>query len=388
MRPYCVLTLIVLPLAAVHGSAADLPPIAREVPAQRLNSPRGPVERFNSDHFEVSYDPQKLTRQQAEEAREHAERAWAHCAKLFQRTLPGRIRLDLTPDFAGATGFANPGEPDSRDPEKRPLVGVRYADLDYLGLSAEYVVTHEVAHVFSGDLASGALGEGIADWGAGGFAGVAMRPWWGAALRNAGLWIDPDAFFITGAFPSTPEVNAMIRTARYVESGLLVLFLINRFGWTKFQAFAPDYAKARGRLSSNEDLPPPGGRQGRRRENEGEKAPDAAAVMACFTRHFGVDWRTLRSEWEAGMVAEPAPVPEATRLILAQQIYGAIRNYEMWVLEQRSKVPLSSQQVVRDAFREANRLLKDGQFEAARRALARAGGMVERLRRPVTVTHG
>ena len=79
----------------------------------------------------------------------------------------------------GATGYARPGDLRSADPKRASLIGVRYAELDYLGIGAEYVLTHEIAHIFSGKLAGSALGEGIADWATGFFNGVPMAPWWG-----------------------------------------------------------------------------------------------------------------------------------------------------------------------------------------------------------------
>src|SRR5207302_1867798 len=98
---------------------------------------------------------------QVEEARDLAEAAWQKCRRLFDSEPRQKIRLDLSPDFTGATGFARPGDPKSSDPRRAPLVAVRYAELDFLGISGPFVLTHEIGHVFSGELAGTALGEGI-----------------------------------------------------------------------------------------------------------------------------------------------------------------------------------------------------------------------------------
>lgn len=354
-------------------------------PVQRIDPPdrRDPVQKLDSAHFDLHYNPDRLSRSEAERARSLAESAWDHCRQQFGEEPHGRIELDLTPNFRGATGFARPGDPDARDPNRRPLIGVRYAELDYLGLSGEYVLTHEVAHVFSGDLASGSLGEGIADWSAGTFSGIPMRQWWGRALRSAGLWIDTDAFFVTGDFDPTPEVNSLIRTAQYVESGLLVRYLVDRFGFGKFKQFAGDYSRARGRLESNADRrdgPAPRLRSG---QPDPRAAPNADRVMTLFTRHFGESWNRLRSDWEQQMAGDPADPASLRRLVLAQSIYGAIRNYEMWALDQRAGA--TRDQTVRDAFTAANQRLRENDLDGSERALSRAKAIVEQLRKPRSV---
>src|SRR5262249_53911177 len=157
-----------------------------------------------------------------------------------------------SPDLAGATGYARPGDPDASDPKRAPLIAVRWTELNYLGVGKSYVLTHEGAHVFSGKLAATPLGEGIADWAAGDCAASPTAPWWGTALRRAGLWIDPDALFISGDYESGPEVDAHSRTAEYTEAALMVRFLVKEFGWTRFAAFAERYGEARHTVRSND----------------------------------------------------------------------------------------------------------------------------------------
>ena len=357
------------------------------LPVQRLErTPEGSTATLSSEHFEVVYSPLRLTAAQAEEARRLAEQGWVHCEKLFGTAPEGKIRLDLTPNFWGATGFARPGDPKSRNPKEMPLIGVRFPDLQYLGLNAQYVLTHEIGHIFSGKLASSALGEGIADWAASGFSGIPTSPWWGRELRQAGLWLDPEAFFITGEFEASPEVNALIRTAQYGESGLLVRFLVDRFGWEKVRAFAEEYGAARGRLESNADRRT---MQLRGRPRSGQRdprlPPDAAAVRSTFERHFGQSWNRLLSEWELAMANDPAPPALARRLVLGQSIYGAVRNYEMWLIGQRVGPSAETRSLVRETFTRANRLVAEGDFTGAAEALREARSLVDQLRRPRSV---
>lgn len=373
----CVITAVVL----VSGGPQ---PFAAPGPAQRLRpNPRASRATLDSAHFVVLYDPARVTPADAEQARLLAEKGWERCRVLFGEEPSGKVRLDLSPDFVGATGFAVPPRPGKRETR---MIGVRYADLDYLGLTAEYVLTHEIAHIFSGDLGGSALGEGIADWAAGTFSGLPMRPWWGEALRKAGLWIEPEAFFITGDFPATPEVDAVIRTAQYAESALLIRFLVARYGWDRTKRFAAEYGRLRGPLESNEDrLRTPRRRGDSIQESaEARRPPDAAAVRELFHKHLGITWGKLVEEWRSEMLADAAPANEAGRFVLAQQLYGAVRNYEMWVLEQRKQPPAEMRDWIRRTFTEANRALARGDLDAARSAFRRAVGGVQQLRRPVS----
>lgn len=361
-------------LAAAAGSSAAV------LPVQRLEAPpRGaPSAKLESEHFDITYNPEVLKREGAEAARGLAEKAWETCRQRFGSAPGSKIELDLTPLFRGATGFARPTGP--RGP-REPMIGVRYSELDYLGLSGEYVLTHEVAHVFSGELAGGSLGEGIADWGAGTYSGLPMSQWWGRALQQAELWIDPEAFFITGDFEPTPEVNSLIRTAQYAESALLVRYLVDRFGWARFRSFAEAYSEARGRLESNSDRArQPSGPRRRR-----AAPPNRDAVLAVFTRQLGESWANVRSDWERQMREDPASATDMRRLVLGQSIYGTIRNYEMWALEQEPGPGARTEALVREAFTSANRLLRAGDLSGAESAFARAKAVVEQLRRPQDV---
>ena len=333
---------------------------------------------FRTAHFAVRYDPDKLTKSEAEAAGRLAEQAYRHCAQVFGTEPKGPILLLLTPDFVGATGYTRVRRRDGLE------IGIRWADLDYLGLTARYVTTHEVAHAFHMELAGGPLGEGLADYVAGGFGDIQLASWWGPALRRAGLWIEPRALFVTGDYPVSDEIDARARTARYAESALFVKYLVDRFGWARFVAFARDYSNARKTLLSLHERSGTPERWGRRTES-----PDVAAVEAAVQRRLGLDSRALLSDWKRNMARankqSPPDPKQVQRLTLAHEIYGAVRNYEGWLMRKRVETAPDSRRAIRAAFTAANKALRSGAFTAARRHLNEAMSRVESLKRPSMV---
>jgi hypothetical protein len=323
-----------------------------------------PARQLQSEHFIIRYDPDRLDAATVAAARDAAERGYAHCLQVFGTEPRTPIECDLTPDFLGATGFAMP--------ERRPRMGVRFPDLSYVGLSGQYVLTHEIAHIFSGKSAGGPLGEGLADFVAGGFSEMPLSPWWGGALRRRGLWVDPDGLFITGDYPASSELDARLRIARYTEPALLIQFLVGAFGFERFQRFLPAYERARRTMASNEESR---GRQARR--------PDPEAARASFLEAFGVSWDVLRQRWEKSMNAPPPSTTIAGRLVLSQQIYASIRNYEMWLIRSRVRPPRATADAVRQAFVEANRALDRARLADAEAHLATAQRLIAGLRHPM-----
>jgi len=325
-------------------------------------------------HFVVRFDGERVTAAAAQEAGALAEAAYSRCRQLFGVEPPGRILLILTPQFAGATGYTT---------QRRGqfVIGIRWADLKYLGLSGAYVVTHEVAHVFTYSLASSPLGEGIADYAAGGFGGLKLAEWWGPVLRQAKLWVEPRALFITGDYPAGEQITARLRTARYAEAALLVRYLVNRFGWRRFAAFAKAYGEARRTLLSNSEPSGAANRWGR-----AVKPPDVDAAEAVFQDKLGVDATRLLADWAATLRPENGarpPTPAAAeRLVLAHTIYGEIRGYEGWLLQRKLRPPATLGPRIRAAFTAANAATGRGDFPEAWRQLDRALTLVEQLKRP------
>jgi hypothetical protein len=325
---------------------------------------------FTSAHFRFSFDESRLSRPAAEAAAQDAERAYAYNQEQFSSAGPPEIQCDLSPRFMGATGYA---QPDRRP----PVIAVRIPDLDYLGLEESYVLRHEIAHVFSGRLAGGPMGEGLADYVAGGFGDLPLAQWWGPALRGAGLWVDPDALFVTGDFPAAAELDARQRTATYTEPALLIQFLVARFGFGEVLAFLPDYGRARHTLESNDAA-------GRHR---GFRPPDPAAVQSAFQHHFGRSWGDLRADWERQMLAANGSEDDRRRLIIRQETYAAIRNYEMWVIAQPGRMEPGRAAAVRRAFTEVNVAIRAQRLEQAGILLRKAQGLVNELKRPALVAH-
>lgn len=338
-----------------------------------------PVE-LTSEHLRVRYEPSAVTREQAEQARAAGERAWERCTTVFPAAPAHRVVLNLTPDFEGATAYARPGDLKSTDPKRASLIGLRLLDLEYLGVGLDYVLTHEMAHVFSGRMAGTPLGEGIADWAASSFYGIPLAPWWGTALSRAELWVSPDALFITGDYEAPAEVDPRTRAAEYTEAALLVRFLVQEYGWERFAAFAPKYAEARRTLRGNEA--DPGGWSPFERRGPRRAPPSAERVRRTFADAFGQPWTAIRDRWEAEMAADPVPAPAAARLVLGEEIYGTIRNYEMWCLRHPGKAPQTARDRIRTAFTEANRALAAGDLSTAEARLLAARQLVRDLKEP------
>jgi hypothetical protein len=323
---------------------------------------------FASAHFRFTYDESRLPRAGADAAARDAEQAYEYNQQRFPGAGPPEIRCDLTPRFMGATGYA---QPDRRP----PVIAVRIPDLDYLGLDESYVLRHEIAHVFSGRLASGPMGEGLADYIAGGFGDMALAPWWGSALRDAGLWVDPEALFVTGDYPASTELDARQRVANYTEPALLLQFLTERFGFERVLDFLPDYGRARRSLESNE--------AGARRR--GFRPPDVAAVRTAFDRHFGRSWAALQGDWERQMGVTKGTDLARRQLVIRQETYAAIRNFEMWVLAQRGRVGPERISPVRRAFTAVNAAVRAQHLDEAEARLRLAEGLVNDLKRPALV---
>jgi len=376
-----------LPVAARNAAAQS-----RVAPVQRLEAGKS-TAKLASEHFDFVYAPDRVNEAQAREAARVSEAAWVRCRELFGGAPDYRLRIDLTPEFTGATGFFRPGDPKAKDPSRHPFIGVRLSELDYLGLSPEYVFTHEIGHWFSGPIAGSSLGEGVADWAAGGYSGIPLRPWWGKALKSAGLWVEPEAYFVTGEYRESNEVDARSRTASYAESALLVEYLVERFGWPKVREFALAYGEVRGPLASNAARKGQGGipavPRGRYRSQppsvDPRQPPNARMVEALFEK-LGASWPVLRTEWEKRMEADPVPTAPAERLVLGFETYGAIRNYEMWLLGQRTPPGPKTRATIRAAFVKVNDLVKQQQLPAARQALADVRSYVEQLKEPRLIT--
>ncbi len=136
--------------------------------------------------------------------------------------------------------------------------------------------------------------------------------------------------------------------------------------------FLPAYERARVTIVSNEE---PRGRRSR--------TPDAEAARASFLEGFGVNWDVLRQRWEKSMEVAPPSTTLAARLVLSQQIYASIRNYEMWILHSHVQPPRATADAVRQAFVEANRALGGAHLAEAEAHFATAQRLIAALRHPM-----
>ena len=359
------------------GPAARLPaapPVMAAAPAP----PEHAHVTFESEHFRISYDPKRVTPEQAHRARDEAERAWGRCARQFEPTRrvlgwpEGKVELHLCWDGWVFSAVANQGPP--------PRIQMRYADLEYLGITGDYLFTHEVAHIFSGHrlagMQGGALTEGIAEYVAGPLFRVPLGQWMGTVLREQGYWFDPEGFFITGEYESPAEPDARSMTALYAEQALFVQFLVREFGWERFVRFAVPYRKARFIHFNNDAL---------RRADRSFWIPRAKRVRAAFEEHLGVPWEEVRRRWERAMARDRVAPEMAERGRLILRVTEAATGYELWMAANARKTPSPDGRrhlQIRDAIGAANRAANAGQAREVERALDLVRALAPELRRP------
>jgi len=177
--------------------------------------------------------------------------------------------------------------------------------------------------------------------------------------------------------PRKTRPDARQRIANYTEPALLLQFLTSRYSFERVLGFLPDYGRVRRSLESNAIA-------SRRR---GFRAPDGAAVRGVFERHFQRGWSDLRADWERQMAGSVAPAAAGHQLVLRQKTYATIRNFEMWLLAQRSRAEPRRIASVRRAFTAVNVAIRGGRLDDAEARLQEAVGLVNDLKRPMLVTH-
>ncbi len=341
---------------AVGLALPGLPPVAAAAPA---STPAAPTAQRESTHFRVRYDPARLDARAVAAAVRAAEEGYARNARVFPvGRLPRQVTLDLTPSFLGATGLARP---------EQYAIAIRVPDLEYLGLDLDYVMTHEIAHLFTHaelmargaprQVVTGPWGEGVADFATGGFGSIPLADWWGQALRAGRLWSRPDWLVDGSARPAEADFVRQ-RTGTYAQAALVVRYLAQRAGAETFFRFYAEYASAVAR--------PRSGQPARR--------PDRAALDALFVRHFDASGSELIAAWEQRLAAAQMPREAGARLALHEWIYGSLREgetqYARAVRQGRADEEAAS--AVREAFRQANLSLRGNDLSSAAAHLARA----------------
>jgi hypothetical protein len=108
--------------------------------------------------------------------------------------------------------------------------------------------------------------------------------------------------------------------------------------------------------------------------------------MSVFERHFGRGWNDLCADWEQQMTSAGSTEAGRHRLVLRQKTYAAIRNFEMWLLAQRSRVESQRVVAVRRAFTAANAAIRNERLGEAETRLREAQGLVNDLKRPMLIT--
>jgi hypothetical protein len=320
-----------------------------------------------SEHFWFEFDPKQLTEEQAYRARDQAEQAYRRCAAFFQQSPkrtpvpvfpgPGRIHVNLTPQMLGFAGL-NIGGYDIR---------VRYLDVDYLGISAEYLFTHEIAHTFTKSFRDPfgpptPLFEGIADHVAAAHAPIPIQLWMGQVFQKEKLWFDPDGYFITGEYDAPAEdLDGGGMLSIYAIEDTFVQYVIREYGWKKFLDFELSYRIARKTRLNNTAL------KGTRWHDE---KPDPEEIRAVFPQHLGITWNDLRDHWLAAMAAEKPPL-ESEAAMLEQLIKLARTRGMIEIWQMKTSPPASPELVeIKASLLQAARSLNAGYIKDSETARA------------------
>jgi len=312
----------------------------------------------SSERFQFHFEPNRLTKDQILEAQRLSESAWENCSKFFGAA-PPLVEINLTPNFLAFTGrtwWRGSGS------QRHPVIEIRYPDLEYLAVSPRQGIQHEMTHAFDESVTASPLAEGIADWFAGEYGNIKLRPWWGKALRNASLWIDPEALFVTGGlrYSSTPRV------AYYAETAVLTQYLVNRYGWHKVRGFAIDLKTAPS-ISSSVDASA---------ATENNRGPLVRSMVA---KWFGVEWPILEADWLATINDDPVPARDGDALIAGIRLYASARVYERDLRKAHPTFDPDGQLRIRQAYLSASRSLEEGDTPTVYSKLGEAERMRDKL---------
>jgi hypothetical protein len=227
------------------------------------------------------------------------EAAYLSCVRRFDAAPPPGLVVDLNPRLQGLAGRFTRST-DAVDHVTRSSVEIRYPDLHFLGLNAAELITHELCHDHAPYQAP--FSEGVAEWGVGRAWGIPLAPWWGQALQRAGLWAAPDELFVTRTYSFQWDTEEG-RAAYYIETPLLVDFMVRRAGWA-----------AVSRLLT--------------RDLTAVRSLDA--VESLYARELGLPWSSLKGQWEAEIRSAIVPVQPARKLLFSVRLYTEVKRFEQW----------------------------------------------------------
>lgn len=181
----------------------------------------------------------------------------------------------------------------------RNSIVISYLDRSYANHNIDLIMIHEAVHVLDRQFAPDRipfLAEGLAVWISGGHykqEDIAQRS---AALVTLNQYI-PLAQLIDNFYPVQHEIG-------YLEAAGLIDYLINEYGWSRFQPFYADVS-----------------------------ADDAATLSEAMNvnlqKHFGITLAALESEWLAHLASLPDDLTTVTDLETTLRFYNVMRQYQL-----------------------------------------------------------
>jgi hypothetical protein len=231
--------------------------------------------------------------------------------------------ITFLPRVLGHGGFAS-GE-----------ISVSYLDRNYAGSTPEFVLHHELVHLFDarlgGDLRPTLLVEGLAVYLTGGHfkpeplmgrAAALLAPT--AGCQPAGAADRPEtsqtapACGLNRYLPLIPLIDNFYQSQHeigYLQAGALIEYMVETWGWQAFSDFYRDIHPAPEETPASEGPPLAGG-------------PQAQAVDLALREHFGLTLAELEARFITALGQEPLTPALVEDVRLTVAYYDTVRRYQ------------------------------------------------------------
>lgn len=208
-------------------------------------------------------------------------------ARFGKKDFPKKLQINLFPRVLGQSGFAN------------DQVYVSYRDENYANSNAVQLIHHELVHridsLQGGNYRPTFLVEGVAVSLSGGHYRKENVPLRAAALVQLGSYL-PLPQLIDNFYPSQHESG-------YIEAGAFVDFLVQTWGWERFNRFY------RG-LENKSDL------------------PASAAIDTALQSEFGLSLQQMEHRFLDSLSRYSVPPDVLTDVDLTIRLYDLMRRYQ------------------------------------------------------------
>lgn len=257
---------------------------AAEVPPPE---PQARWESLASDCCTISYITGTEAHRDIETLAEMADAEAERVERLFGAQFPEKIPLTFLPRVLGHGGFAWNG------------LYVSYLDENYAGSATRQVIRHEMIHWLDarlgGELRPSILVEGLAVYLSGGhFKEEPILPRAAALLELD--WYLPLRELTDAFYTSQHEIG-------YLQAAALVAYLVETYGWERFNTFYRDIH------------PAPDGRQ-------------STALDTALRKHFQQTLDALEANFLTFLRAQTVEEPHRADLRLTVAFYDTLRHYQ------------------------------------------------------------